>query len=72
MFKTIMEVVMVHDRLPLLLRVCDVCLQLKVSRATLYRKVGSGAMPKPIYLDARVPRWDASELADWLALKAQA
>jgi excisionase family DNA binding protein len=47
---------------PQLMTTRDVCAALKISRATLYREIDRGALPKPRKLGSR-SRWDAGELA---------
>ena len=48
-------------RLPELLRTIG------VSRATAYRYMGSGRLPKPIKLSSRFVAWKASAINEWLA-----
>lgn len=62
---------MAHNQMPQLLRVMDVCRLLQMSRASLYRKVDLGEIARPIYLGARMPRWDSDQLQAWLAAKTQ-
>ncbi len=50
-----------------LLRMAQVTAMLGISRATIYRYVASGKMPKPIKLSARCVAWKASVISDWLA-----
>jgi len=38
----------------------------KVSRATIYRWVKSGHLPKPIHLGANMVRWQASDIEAWM------
>ena len=38
----------------------------KVSRATIYRWVKSGHLPKPIQLGANMMRWKASDIEAWM------
>jgi prophage regulatory protein len=38
----------------------------KVSRATIYRWVKSGHLPKPIQLGANMVRWKASDIEAWM------
>jgi predicted DNA-binding transcriptional regulator AlpA len=40
-----------------LLRAKEVCALLKISLSTLWNKVARGALPAPIYLSPRLPRW---------------
>lgn len=63
---------MVINRMPQLLRVIDICRLLRISRASLYRKVDSGEFVRPIYLGTRMPRWDSDQLHAWIAAKTQA
>lgn len=62
---------MVNNHTPQLLRVSDICRLLQISRASLYRKVDSGEFVRPIYLGARMPRWDSDQLYAWIAAKTQ-
>jgi predicted DNA-binding transcriptional regulator AlpA len=62
---------MVTDNTPQLLRVSDICRLLKISRASLYRKLDSGEFVRPIYLGTRMPRWDSSQLCAWIAAKTK-
>ena len=48
-------------RLPELLRTIG------VSRATAYRYMDDGRLPKPIKLSSRCSAWKASAINDWLA-----
>ena len=48
-------------RLPELLRTVG------ISRATAYRYVANGILPKPIKLSPRCVAWKASAVNDWLA-----
>jgi excisionase family DNA binding protein len=47
---------------PQLMTATEVCAALRCSRATLYREVSRGGLPKPRKLGSR-SRWDAGELA---------
>lgn len=62
---------MVTDNTRPLLRVIDICRLLKISRASLYRKVASGEFVRPIYLGTRMPRWDSSQLHAWITAKTK-
>ena len=60
---------MVTSPIPQLLRANDVCKLMRISRASLYRKVSSGQFVPPIYLSVRMPRWDADQIHKWIAAK---
>jgi predicted DNA-binding transcriptional regulator AlpA len=50
-----------------LLTPSDLCEELSISRATLYRILGrDAAFPDPIYLSPRLPRWRRTDLDRWL------
>lgn len=45
-----------------LLKAKTVTVLLDISSRTLWRRVASGDLPKPIYLVPRLPRWDPNEI----------
>ncbi len=50
-----------------LLTVSDVCRELSISKATLYRIRGKDdSVPDPIYITPRTPRWSRDALDHWL------
>jgi prophage regulatory protein len=62
---------MVQNQATQLLRVKDICRELQMSRATVYRQIDTGDFPSPIYLGERMPRWHSSQLSAWLAGKTR-
>ena len=49
-----------------LVRPKEAMLALGIKRATLYRWIGDGVMPRPRKLSARTTGWPAFELRDWM------
>lgn len=45
-----------------LLTLLEVCLLLKIARATAYRMMARGELPKPITISLRARRWRSSEI----------
>jgi prophage regulatory protein len=54
----------VGDRL---LRLPEVARTVGVSRATIYRYVDSGRLPRPVKISTRCIAWRASEITAWMA-----
>jgi prophage regulatory protein len=50
-----------------LLRLPEVARTIGVSRATIYRYVDSGRLPRPVKVSTRCIAWRASEIAAWMA-----
>lgn len=50
-----------------LLRLPELVRTIGVSRATVYRYVGSGRLPVPVKLSTRCVAWRASEITAWMA-----
>ena len=49
-----------------LLTVREVCERLSISRPTLYRKIDTGAIPKPVHIGNNCPRWRSDTLDAFL------
>jgi prophage regulatory protein len=54
----------ISDRL---LRLPEVARTIGVSRATIYRYVDSGRLPRPVKISTRCIAWHASEITAWMA-----
>ena len=39
---------------------------LKISRATLYRRIADGHIPKPLRIGSRITGWRVETIANWL------
>jgi prophage regulatory protein len=50
-----------------LLRIPQLSAILGISRATIYRYIASGKLPKPVKLSARCVAWKASVICAWMA-----
>jgi prophage regulatory protein len=50
-----------------LLRLPEVARTIGVSRATIYRYVDSGRLPRPVKVSTRCIAWRASEITAWMA-----
>lgn len=50
-----------------LLRISQLTAILGISRATIYRYIASGKLPKPVKLSARCVAWKASVISSWMA-----
>jgi prophage regulatory protein len=50
-----------------LLRLPEVARTIGVSRATIYRYVDSGRLPRPVKVSTRCIAWRASEITTWMA-----
>ena len=51
---------------PRILRLREVQQQTRLSKATIYRLLRSGAFPKPIRLGVRAVGWRTEEIDEWL------
>jgi len=49
-----------------LLRTDDLCDRLSLGRATVYRQVAAGRLPKPLRI-GRAVRWRRAEIEAWIA-----
>ena len=56
-----------HNAGERLLRLPELIRMIGVSRATIYRYVDSGRIPRPIRLSTRCIAWRASEITAWMA-----
>jgi len=45
--------------------------ELKISCATIYRWIKSGAFPKPIQLGSNMVRWKATDINAWISSKEE-
>ena len=52
---------------PRILRLREVQQQTRLSKATIYRLLRSGAFPRPIRLSERAVGWRTEEIDEWLA-----
>ena len=50
----------------MILRMKDVCSELGVSRASVYRLLQSGGFPKPLKLGKRAIGWERYHIQQWL------
>ena len=50
----------------LILRIKDVCSELGVSRASIYRLLESGSFPKPLKLGKRAIGWERDHIQQWV------
>ena len=57
---------------PRILRLREVQQQIRLSKATIYRLLGSGAFPRPILLGERAVGWRTEEIDEWLASRERA
>jgi predicted DNA-binding transcriptional regulator AlpA len=44
----------------------DIISRLKVSRMFLHRHIKDGSFPAPFYIGNRSPRWEASQIDEWV------
>ena len=44
----------------------DVCALIRMTRASLYRKMDDGTFPKPFYIGEHSPRWRADVVQAWM------
>ena len=51
---------------PRVLRLREVSLLTRLSKATIYRLLNSGGFPRPIRLSARAVGWRTEEIDEWL------
>lgn len=49
-----------------MLRLRDVMHATGLSRSTIYRSVGAGAMPRPVQITARCIAWPESKIRAWI------
>ena len=57
---------------PRILRLREVQQQTRLSKATIYRLLRSGAFPRPIRLSERAVGWRTEEIDEWLATRERA
>ena len=57
---------------PRVLRLREVSLLTRLSKATIYRLLNSGGFPRPIRLSARAVGWRTEEIDEWLASRERA
>ena len=50
----------------MILRMKDVCSELGVSRASIYRLLESGSFPKPLKLGKRAIGWERDNIQQWV------
>ena len=50
----------------ILLSVREVCRRVGLSRPSIYKRMGAGRFPRPIYPAPRAPRWRSDEIAEWI------
>jgi prophage regulatory protein len=50
-----------------LLRLCDVCDMVGLSRSTIYSAMANGSFPKAIRVGARSVRWRSTDVGAWVA-----
>jgi len=50
----------------MILRMKDVCSELGVSRASIYRLLQSGSFPKPLKLGKRAIGWERDHIQQWV------
>jgi len=51
---------------PLVYSLDDLVAMLSLSKSTIYAMVETDQFPKPRQMTARISRWDAQEVEDWL------
>ena len=49
-----------------LLKANELAERLNCSRATIYRLIARGELPRPIYLAKNCPRWSPHEIDAWI------
>lgn len=49
-----------------LLKIADVCGELRISRTTVYKKINTEGFPKPIKFGAKTSVWRSSDVAAWV------
>ena len=52
---------------PLLMTVKEVCSTLRMSKATLYRRLQQRRLPEPLYVGDKMPRWRSEDIRDWVS-----
>ena len=50
----------------MIMRMTDVCSELGVSRASVYRLLQSGSFPKPLKLGKRAIGWERDHIQQWV------
>jgi prophage regulatory protein len=50
----------------MIMRMTDVCSELGVSRASVYRLLQSGSFPKPLKLGKRAIGWERDHIQQWI------
>ena len=53
----------------MILRMKDVCSELGVSRASVYRLLQSGSFPKPLKLGKRAIGWERDHIQQWVKFR---
>ena len=56
----------------MILRMKDVCSELGVSRASVYRLLQSGSFPKPLKLGKRAIGWERDHIQQWVKSRGAA
>jgi prophage regulatory protein len=54
-----------HLHLRQLLRLSDVCVQVALSRSTVYQRIAEGTFPAPIRISLRSVRWRIEDIDAW-------
>ena len=55
-----------------ILRLREVSMLTRLSKATIYRLLSSGRFPRPIRLSVRAVGWRTKEIEEWLASRERA
>ena len=50
----------------MIMRMTDVCSELGVSRASVYKLLASGGFPKPLKLGKRAIGWERDHIQQWV------
>lgn len=53
-----------------LMTVGDIAETLRLSVATVWRKIRAGDLPQPFYVAERRPRWHRADIESWLASRS--
>jgi prophage regulatory protein len=56
----------------MIMRMTDVCSELGVSRASVYRLLQSGSFPKPLKLGKRAIGWERDHIQQWVKSRSAA
>jgi prophage regulatory protein len=56
----------------MIMRMTDVCSELGVSRASVYRLLESGGFPKPLKLGKRAIGWERDHIQQWVKSRSAA